>query len=152
TAAIAAANASTAATRTIHVAAGTYNPALGERFPLQLRKISLVGAGATKTIIQGIGAFDHTALGGQFTQSIEVTGRLGDEAVGVDVSDLQVRAPADAVTNGSYGIFCDQGNAPNMTGAPPSPFLAPNLDISNVNLGPGLDQGLIITTSNGKSG
>src|SRR5262249_51237019 len=61
--ALAVAGSSQSATRTIHLAAGTYST--NEIFPIVVRNgISLVGAGAASTTIQGEGALNHASAGG----------------------------------------------------------------------------------------
>ena len=69
TAAIQAHDASPGVARKAYVAAGRYDEALGERFPLVLRGLSLQGAGQDRTSIAGTGRFDHRPEGGSIRMS-----------------------------------------------------------------------------------
>ncbi len=146
TAALTAANASTAANKTIHVAAGTYDAALGETFPLVLRKgISLAGAGAATTTIKGTGALDHSAAGGTLNgASYNVTILTGDTTGTSTISGLTLTSTLMTPMGGYLGVFCDQGNAANTTSAPPpSPLPTPTTVLSSVTIGPNYDYGII---------
>src|SRR5262249_19880671 len=128
TAAIAAAVQSSAATRTIHVAPGTYGT--GETFPLDLRGgISLVGDGAhpTDTIIVGAAGLPHGVAGGSVGINPIVTLAVGDVARESRVENVRILSGGDA--HDAVGILCDRG-----TGGTASP---PNLIVDNVRIEPG---------------
>jgi hypothetical protein len=139
------AGASTAATRTVHLAAGTYS---SENFPLTIRSnITLAGAGAANTIIQGTGAIDHSMAGGALNVSTFATIVLGGANTSSNLRDLTVRMPSPGPTSNHYGILCDQGNAwPTITN-PPSPSPSPNATLSGVTIGPGFDYGIAVTNT-----
>jgi hypothetical protein len=115
TAAIAAANSSAAATRTIHVAAGTYSAQSGETFPLVFRGVALSGAGPTATIIQGAGIVpamlaakvdvDDRLTSGLVTSSL----LIGDEVGTTTIEHLTVEPSPPGALVGSQGITCNRG-------------------------------------------
>ena len=147
-AALTAANASTATTKTIHVAPGTY--AAGETFPLVLRKgISLVGAGAATTTIKGTGALDHSTAGGSINgTSYNVTILTGDQTGTSTISGFTITNTLMAPMGGYLGVFCDQGNAANTQAAPPpNPLPTPTTVLSGLTIGPNYDYGVIAATT-----
>jgi hypothetical protein len=148
TAALTAANASTAANKVIHIAAGTYTA--GETFPLVVRKgISFSGAGASTTIIKGTGALDHSVAGGSINgTTYNVTILTGDQTGTSTFSGLTITNALTASTAGYLGVFCDQGNAANtQAAAPPNPLPTPTTVLSNVIIGPNYDFGVIAATT-----
>jgi Protein of unknown function (DUF1565) len=116
TAALVAANSSSATNRTIHVAAGTYSVGSGESFPIVVRGVSLMGSGAS-TLIVGIGAFNGvqapSILGdnGLPISPSPVTASLvlGDKAGTTRVAHLRVESPS-AAAPGSEGMICERGS------------------------------------------
>src|SRR5262249_38072868 len=55
----------TAGKRTVHIAPGFYDAAHGERYPLVVRgEVELIGAGADRTTISGVGPYDGRAAKG----------------------------------------------------------------------------------------
>jgi len=128
--------------RTAHIAAGTYNQALGETFPLVLRGLSLEGAGSDKTFIVGAGALDHAGEGGPKNQQYTVTIVAGDRVWPTNVSRLAVRPAQPVPATGLHGIFCDRGNA---TGEVASPLGQTHLD--EMTVGPGFDTGVMVVGS-----
>jgi hypothetical protein len=115
TAALVAANASTAATRTIHVAAGTYSAQSGETFPLVVRGVALSGAGPAATILEGAGVVpamlaakvdvDDRLTSGLVTSSLLV----GDDIGTTTIEHLTVEPAPPGAVAGSQGITCDRG-------------------------------------------
>ncbi|HEX6839776.1 MAG TPA: DUF1565 domain-containing protein, partial [Polyangia bacterium] len=149
-AALTAANASTAANKTIHVAAGTYDAALGETFPLTVRQgISLVGAGAATTTIKGTGLLNHGTAGGTINDTtLNVTILTGDQTGTSTISGFTITSTLTTPTASYLGVFCDQGNAANtQTAPPPSPLPTPTTVLSGVTIGPNYDYGLIVATT-----
>jgi hypothetical protein len=119
-AAAAAASASTAPSRTIHLAAGTYSVATGESFPIVLRGISLVGAGESQTVLTGTGLWDvpiptnaTSWLTG--TNMVVATLVVGD-VTQVTISGLSLTQDS-ATMAGTEAIVCDRGT--NGTSADP---------------------------------
>jgi hypothetical protein len=142
------ASASTAPNKTIHVAAGTYDAALGETFPIVLRDITIAGAGALRTIIKGTFA-DHQPGAGQFvglSPKPGITLLVGHPTAMTVVSDLTI-LPGDGASISSAAL-CTDGNVPNVGDPPPLPP-APNTVFKNVTIGPGFDGYAGILVSNG---
>ena len=128
--------------RTAHIAAGTYNEALGEIFPLVLRGLSLEGAGSDKTFIAGAGPFDHSGQGGPKGQQYMVTIVAGDRVMPTNVSRLSLHPAQQVPATGFYGVFCDRGNA---TGEVASPAGQTHLD--ELSVGPGFDTSVLVLPS-----
>ncbi|MCU1277436.1 MAG: hypothetical protein JWM53_982 [bacterium] len=148
TAALTAANASTAATKIIHIAAGTY--AAGETFPLVVRKgISLAGAGASTTTIKGTGVVDHSTLGGTFNGAAYIVTILTGDATGTSTfSGLTITDALTAPAAGYLGVFCDQGNAAStLTTPPPATLPTPTTVLSGVTVGPNYDYAVAAATT-----
>ena len=123
--------ASTAAARTVHVAAGTYDAASGEVFPLVVRGwTTVVGAGIDKTIVRGTGSIDHSAAGGPYNGSYDVTFVAGDDTAMVWLNHMTLDSGDAVVSNTSAGIFCDLGNTPQ--GPPPIALSSPSLYTDNL--------------------
>jgi hypothetical protein len=123
--AIAAANASTAPAKTIHVAAGTYGN--GETFPLILRDgTSLIGEGTDKSILSGggpTGAVGATSFAPDISPIVTLL--VGDPVKTTRIADLALKGDQ---TVGSQGIACDHG----VTGvAGPT---TPNTILDNVSI------------------
>jgi len=141
TAAVAAASLSSAVSKTVHVAAGTYDSPR-ERFPIELRNgISLVGEGAAVTNVVGAGLYDHGPAGGTVGQVWWVSLLIGDPASTQTLSGISL-SPG---TLGSmqWGIYCDQGNAYRPTGPAAT---TPNLIVDQVAT-QGFDRSIVIGTS-----
>jgi hypothetical protein len=106
---------SSAQAKTASVAPGTYDEALGEHFPLVLRGLTLVGAGADKTFIVGSGAYDHSAEGGSLNGQYSLTILIGHTSLPTRVANVSVTPrPGSPVPAPNYhGIFCDRGSDPS---------------------------------------
>jgi hypothetical protein len=131
---------------TIHVSPGVYDANHGERFPIVLRgALSLVGAGATQTIIEGLGAVDHAADQGAFVKAtMSATLLVGDASATVRLSGLTVRTGLPGLTNLAYGVFCDHGNTPPQG----TPVTTPgNTVLDGVTVGPGYHTSIVVTNS-----
>jgi hypothetical protein len=128
--------------RTAYIAAGTYDAALGETFPLVLRGLSLQGAGADRTFIVGSGMFDHAGQGGPKNQQYMATMVAGDRTLPTKVARLSIRPPSPVPARGYYGVFCDRGNA---TGEVASPSGQTHLD--EVTIGAGFDTSVLVLPS-----
>jgi hypothetical protein len=110
--------------------------------------ISLDGAGAATTIIEGKGALDHTTSGGALSYAnLFATVLLGDAAQPTNLSNLTVRAPSPVPVASYYGVLCDRGNAATTITNPPATSPAPNATLSGVTVGPGFDYGIAVTNS-----
>ncbi|HEX3474811.1 MAG TPA: protein kinase [Kofleriaceae bacterium] len=121
TAAIAAADRSPAASKTIHIAAGTYDTGR-ERFPLELRHgVSLIGEAALTTAIRGVGRIDHAAGGTAFGEPIWLTLLVGDPDATQTIRGISL--DPGTVEHQSWGIYCDQGNAYPASSAGRTPNL-----------------------------
>ncbi len=74
---------------TIHVSAGTYDVGHGETFPIVVRgPISIVGAGAGNTIVNGFGYIAHQVDQGVFNNS-----EMSDWPISAPPSKLAMSAP-----------------------------------------------------------
>src|SRR5262245_19063208 len=93
------------------MAAGTYDKALGERFPLALRGLSLAGAGREQTLIVGSGAFDHATAGGPMHGQYLVTIATGDRVLPTKISGVAIRPETPIPVQNYFGVFCDRGSA-----------------------------------------
>ena len=126
----------------IYVAPGTYDAALGERFPLTLRSITIEGAGADKTFIVGSALADHSTAGGTMRGQYLVTILAGDEREPTRVSKVSLRPTSPVPLPRSIGVFCDRGSA---SGQVPSPGGQTRLD--RVTVGPGYETSVLASTS-----
>src|SRR5262249_31040127 len=134
---------STSQHRTIHIAAGTYDHALGERFPIVVRgDVALVGAGESATRIVGTGKLDHTAAGGGFDHPFSAAMVIGDARAQVAIADLTVAGEA-APEMEVHGVVCDRGTMDSFDG----PLPPANTHLSRLTLGPGFDAALVVGTS-----
>jgi hypothetical protein len=120
TQALAAANASSATAKTIHVAAGSYGG--GETLPLVLRgAVSLVGAGPSVTSLTGVGshvdANTNLSSSQKYATIVVGTANMSQRIAGLALHVGVGVAPM-------YAILCDRGNAPATGGtAVPAPSL-----------------------------
>jgi hypothetical protein len=129
---------------TIYAAAGTYDEALGETFPLTLRgSISLLGAGSEKTVIVGSGDFDHSAAGGAFNETYHLTILAGDTTGAITISGLTLLPSVPSAAPQYFGVFCDRGNAASASDGLTT--------LDGVTLGPGYHQAVMATTSTSPS-
>jgi hypothetical protein len=132
--------------RTIHVAAGSYDAARGERFPLIVRgDTRIVGAGADTTRVTGTGAFDPrgTGIGNGPAPATFV---VGDDRAPVELSGLALVGGAD---RDGFGVICDRGNLGALgrtTTQPPPSFAATDVDVS------GYEVGILATVTIGGNG
>jgi hypothetical protein len=138
-----------ATTKTLHVAPGTYDAALGETYPFTLRNgLSLIGAGAAATILKGSGSVNHAAAGGQFNTTYNVSILTGDVTGTTTIQGVTVIPTVTVPTAGYLGIFCDRGNAADTkNAAPPATLPTPTTVINGVVVGPNYDWGVIVTTT-----
>ena len=114
-AALDAANASSAKTRTIHVGPGTYSS--GESFPIFLRDgVSLVGSGAS-TILSGVGPAGispptglpaTSAMSNITSTDVVATIVVGDATKASTIAHLTLHGPQPAMV-GAEAIVCDRG-------------------------------------------
>lgn len=106
----------------VHVAAGTYDAAHGEHFPLVVRGVSLRGAGKAATHVVGQGSCGATDPTGPVSGGCRTAILLGDEQRASSVSSLAVSSGAVSLDAGAYGVVCQRGDAPSARGAmkPPS--------------------------------
>ncbi len=156
TEALAAATASAAPSRTVHVAAGTYNASRGERFPLGLRNgVSLVGSGSKATMIEGVGL--HTKVETEYWASFLATVTMSAVDVASDLSGFTIvpgdlsafttlherSEPAPDETN---GVFIESGNHPPAS-SPAAPIPSPSSRLHDLVVGPDFDVGVRIAAS-----
>jgi len=146
TAAIQAHQASPGVARKAYVAAGRYDEALGERFPLVLRGLSLEGAGQDRTLIAGAGRFDHFPEGGSIANILTVTILVGERQLSTQLLGLSIQSLSPVPVENYYGVFCDRGNA---TGEVESPRGQTHLD--QVTVGPGYSSNVVVATSTNPS-
>ena len=133
--------------KSVYAAAGTYDHALGEQFPLVLRGLSLKGAGRDATLIVGTGTLDHAAEGGAFHDQYLVTIVAGDRELTTSIADVSVRPESPVPTLNHYGVFCDRGSATGEV-APPAGQTA----LDSVTVGPGYHASVLATTSTAAPG
>ena len=137
--------------RVIHVAAGTYDVTLGERFPLVVRgDVHLVGAGAGTTHVVGSGHFDPhgTTISRAVTE--EATFIIGDDHASSELASLSLAPGGDVTNHRGYGLICDRGNLGALgseTVQPPPSVVARELDI-----GPGYNNGIAAGATVGGTG
>jgi hypothetical protein len=130
--------------RTIHVAAGTYDRAHGERFPLIARgDLTIAGAGEDATHVAGVGKYDHTAEGGLLDGPVRATFVVGDTRGTVTLSDLTLTGDGPTPEIAALGVVCDRGNL----GALDAPLVPENTHLRRITAGPGYEQGIIVGTS-----
>jgi hypothetical protein len=125
-----------------YVAAGTYDKALGEQFPLVLRGLSLEGAVRDQTVIVGTGAFNHAGAGGPMHGDYMVTIVAGDRVLTTKISGVLVRPESPVPVQNHIGVFCDRGSATGDV-APP----AGQTQIDAATIGPGYHSTVVATTS-----
>jgi hypothetical protein len=129
--------------RTIHVAAGTYDAAHGERFPLIVRgDLGIVGAGTNATFIQGTGTHDSAAGFGAVTEPMSATIVIGDHGAPTSLSALTLASGHPPVA-GEHGVVCDRGNRSGQWGGGETPTTV----LDDVVVGPGYDVGVYAVTS-----
>jgi hypothetical protein len=139
-----------ATTKTLHVAPGTYDAALGETYPFTLRNgLSLIGAGAATTKLIGQGVVNHSAAGGQFNDAALNVTILAGDATGTTTIQGFTLSPTVTVPTASYlGVFCDRGNAADTKMIPPPATLpTPTTVLSGLTIGPNYDYGVIVSTT-----
>jgi len=146
TAAIDAYSGSQGEPKTVRVAPGTYDEALGEHFPLSLRGLSLEGAGADKTFIVGTGELDHSLAGGVFNATYQVTLLIGDRALHTRIAGLTVRPTSSFPALNYHGVLCDRGSASGEVMAPGG-----QTTLDNIVVGPGYNVAVVATTSTSPS-
>lgn len=146
TAAIEAHGVAPRAARKAYVATGTYDEALGERFPLVLRGLSLEGAGQDRTFIMGAARINHNPEGGSIANYMTVAVVVGERDLPTQLSGLSVRSPSPVPVTNYYGVLCDRGNA---TGEVASPLGQTRLD--QVTVGPGFATDVAVATSTNPS-
>lgn len=118
---------------TVRVASGLYDAALGETFPLEVRGVSLLGAGAEETVIRGQGLIDLASRGGPILVPFAVSMMAGDNNAPTEIADLTLVSTATGTQNEPTGIYCDAGNASyELAGYPP-----PNTTLRNIHAGQG---------------
>jgi hypothetical protein len=118
---------SKALSRTLHVAAGRYDAASGETFPLLItERMNIIGAGKGKTVVHGIGQYDHTPYGGSSANLHNALFVVRSEEP-VLIRGLSLERAGD----NESGIACLGGNAP-QNDPPPEPFPEPNLIVDDV--------------------
>jgi hypothetical protein len=131
-----------AAAKSIYVAPGTYDAALGEHFPIALRGLSVQGAGINKTIVVGSGEFDHSASGGSYNAQYRSTFLVGDATLATRISKMSIRPVSTGPAYNYFGILCDRGGGSSGDIAPPGQSA-----IDQVTMGPGYHIAIVATTS-----
>ena len=130
---------------TIHVAAGTYDAALGEVFPMVVRGVSIVGAGAPTTTVRGRGSCPVLNVNGPIV-SCDALLVVGHETLTTTVTSIAFTSAAGSLS-GNYGVLCDRGNAPATRGA----RTAANTVFNRTTFGPAFEVGILATTSGSPS-
>jgi hypothetical protein len=136
---------------TIHVAAGTYTAAGGETFPLQVRGVSLVGAGAASTIVQGEGVYDHSAQGGQFpANNLNITLLIGAHNAPTTISGITAKPLVVSPNAGDethLAVDCDRGNITTQGYLAQAQVPAPNTLLKDVVVESGYMRPVIVTNT-----
>jgi Protein of unknown function (DUF1565) len=129
--------------RVVHVAAGRYDVAHGEKLPLIVRGATEIrGAGAELTVIAGLGPYDPRPDGIAASRfPLRAALVIGDERADVVLSGLSVEGDRREVATGSVGILCARGNLRAFEG----PLPPPNTRLERVHVGAGHETGLIVT-------
>ncbi len=131
----------------IHIAAGTYDTALGERFPLVVRgDIALAGAGAELTSVVGVGSFDAGA-GGVNLDTVAATVVIGDPAAPTELSGIGF-APGGKLIDQSVAVLCDRGDDGPLDGED----RPASTRIVDSTIGPGYRTGVIAAQTEGAGG
>jgi hypothetical protein len=95
---------------TIHVAAGTYDQVLGERFPLVVRgDLAIHGAGDERTFVVGTGRY-AAAEQGASVDDRNATFVIGDATAPTELANLAVTSGESEPERVRDGIVCDRGN------------------------------------------
>jgi hypothetical protein len=154
--ALQAAQASAAASPTIHLAQGTYDFAHGESFPIELRGISIEGTG-NDTVLSGVGQGGLTGVvspeGDRVNPTLSTVGTVsatfvvGDAARTTRIANLSISAPVGVQPDGLEAIVCDRGVAQT----PPVVQPAANTLIDGVTV-QGFEVGVRVTWSSLGSG
>lgn len=126
----------------VHVAPGRYDTDHGETFPLVLRGVTIEGAGSGQTTIVGKGSYDAHAAGGPVDALVSATVVIGDFTRASALSKVRLYDSVSKPAATSYGIVCDQGNAPSIGVA-----ASPNTMLDQIVVGPGYETGVLVTAS-----
>jgi hypothetical protein len=126
----------------VHVAAGRYDKDHGEILPLVVRGASIEGAGIQDTFIAGTGVYDARVAQGAINAEVSAAIVIGDAGGTSGVSNLTIYDPVVSPPAVHYGVFCDRGNAPAS-----GTSVAANTILNQLSVGPGLDIGVVATTS-----
>ena len=126
---------------TLQVAAGTYDEALGEVFPLVVRGVSIVGDGVATTTIRGRGHCPALNPRGPSFVECAVALVVGHDTIATSVTGIAIASDA-GTASGYLGVLCDRGNAPPQRGA----RAAPNTTFDRTSFGPAFGIGIVATT------
>jgi hypothetical protein len=129
---VAAAGASQAVAKTVHVAAGIYS---AETFPIVVRGgITIAGAGAGATVVQGAGGMSSPS-----------TFEIGDGSLNA-LSGLTLLPPSSATSPPSaIGVHCTGGNlAPWTAASDPLQAPPPNTLLGHLTIGPNYQTAVFI--------
>jgi hypothetical protein len=128
--------------RVVSLAPGTYTSTSGEVFPLTVRGVALVGAGADQTILRGQGTVDRTNAAGSgfFNGMYDATLLIGDATNGTTITGVSIEA-VDAIPQQGVGVICDRGNATS----PPDAPTAPNSWLQHVSISGAYRWGVLVT-------
>jgi hypothetical protein len=130
--------------RTIHVAAGTYDRSLGEKFPLIVRgDLTIAGAGEDATHVVGVGKYDHGGEGGLVSTPVRATFLVGDTRGTVTLSDLTMAPDSATPETSVIGVLCDRGNLGPLDG----PITPENTHLRGLTIGPGYEMAIVAGTS-----
>jgi predicted Ser/Thr protein kinase len=131
-----------ASARIVHVAAGRYDAAHGEKLPLIIRGATEVrGAGAEITTVSGFGYYDPRPERSAVAHPLRVSLVIGDRHADVVLSGLSIESGQREIADGAAGILCMSGNLDAFEGALP----AANTRLDQVIVGGGYEYGLIVT-------
>jgi hypothetical protein len=134
--------------RVVHVGPGTYDRALGERFPLMVRgDVTVTGAGDEATFVVGTGHFDSKAAG-MAENPLEVTVLAGDPVATVELSGMAISSGQEPEM-GLYGVIGNGGNVGSSSTTAPPPA---NTILKNLTLGPGYDVAVAPFVSSERNG
>jgi hypothetical protein len=111
---------------TLQVAAGVYSAASGEQFPIDLRHgLSLVGAGASSTFVDGVAVYDTRPDGGFLASFLPPAPwraqlLIGDDVRASRVSGVTLRNSDLQTQQLAVAVICAHGNTPRTGAVPPA--------------------------------
>jgi hypothetical protein len=127
---------------TIHVAAGTYDQVLGERFPLVVRgDLAIHGAGDQATFVVGTARYsgEHNNVG-----AVDATIVIGDPRATTELAGIAVASGTAEPEHDFYGVVCDRGNLGRVDA---EALPEPSTRLRDISIGPGYNTAVTVAQS-----